>query len=147
MSVQDFQEYAAAFEQAFESDDWSLIRPCFTQNAVYEIAGGPPFGKTVRGLENIVSGFQSDVNSFDRKFDQRIVQFVKPPYETDAVVHARWRAVYRKEGVPDLELRGEEQAYYEGNRIHRLVSTLDESEKQKVIGWLSEYGKSLGLEQ
>jgi hypothetical protein len=145
MSIERFLGYAAAFEQAFESDDWSVLEPFFSGEAVYEVPGGPPFGKLVQGVDNIISSFRLDVNSFDRKFDRRIVKFLQPPYERGSVVHAHWRAVYKKEGLPDLELEGVEQADFEGDRIHRLVSDFDESKKEKVLEWLSEYSPSLGL--
>lgn len=39
-----FIAYAAEFEKAFESDDWSLLEPFFSEDAVYEI-GLPLLGK------------------------------------------------------------------------------------------------------
>jgi len=145
MSIERFGEYAAAFEQAYASDDWSVIRPYFTDDAIYDVPGGPPFGKLIEGLDNILSSFEFDVNSFDRKFDQRIVELVKPPYEEGDIVLAPWRAVYRKEGVPDLELSGVEQAHFKGEKIGRLVSDIDEIQGQKVLTWLSIHGSSVGL--
>ena len=147
MSVERFCGYAEAFERAFESDDWSVLKPYFSQDAIYEVPGGPPFGKLVNGLENIISSFQSDVNSFDRKFDQRIVELVKPPYEQGPVVHAHWRAVYKKEGIPDLELRGVEQAHFQADKIHRLVSVFDDAQEQSVLEWLGRHAPSVGLGQ
>ena len=44
-----FQEYADAFEEVFESDDWSRLEPYFTENAVYEIHAAPPFGARNEG--------------------------------------------------------------------------------------------------
>ena len=143
MSIERFLGYAAAFDQAFESDDWSLVESYFTEDAVYEVPGGPPFGKLVEGLENIISSFQTDVNLFDRKFDERIVELVKPPYEEGTVVHAPWRAVFRKEGFPDLELTGTEQAHFEGDKISRLVSVIDAAKGQEVVEWLSRYGQDM----
>ena len=37
--IERFGEYAAAFEVAFEKDDWSVLEPFFTENAVYETFG------------------------------------------------------------------------------------------------------------
>ena len=37
-----FQQYAEAFEEVFESDDWSHLEPYFTEDAVYEIHAAPP---------------------------------------------------------------------------------------------------------
>ena len=40
-SLERFGQYAAAFEQAFESDDWSVLEPYFTEDAVYESSASP----------------------------------------------------------------------------------------------------------
>ena len=36
-----FSEYAAAFEEAVRTDDWSGVEPFFTEDAVYEVTGSP----------------------------------------------------------------------------------------------------------
>ena len=45
MSIPRFGAYAAAFEKAFENDDWSVVEPFFHEDAVYEVALPPPFGE------------------------------------------------------------------------------------------------------
>ena len=39
-----FVAYAAEFEKAFENDDWSLLEPFFSEDAVYE-TGLPLLGR------------------------------------------------------------------------------------------------------
>jgi hypothetical protein len=145
VSTEAFLDYAAAFEEAYESDNWSVLEAHFTEDATYVVPGGPPLGKTVEGLNNILSSFQSDVNAFDRKFDVRIVEFVEPPFEDRGVVHAPWRGVYRKEGVPDLELRGVEMAHFKGVRLQRLISNVDETQQENVLDWLSKHAAAVGI--
>ena len=36
-----FMDYAAAFEQTYDDDDWSRLTPFFSENASYEVRGGP----------------------------------------------------------------------------------------------------------
>ena len=42
--TQRFLGYAAAFEVAYATDDWSHLDPFFTADAVYETLAEPPFG-------------------------------------------------------------------------------------------------------
>jgi len=59
MSLLDrFQAYAAAFEDAYKSDDWSRLEPYFTDDAVYEIPGGPPLGVCHEGRAAILEGLR-----------------------------------------------------------------------------------------
>jgi hypothetical protein len=146
VSIERFKEYAVAFERAYETDDWSVLEPLFTDDATYEIPGGPPFGKKFEGRDSILAGFRVDVNSFDRKFDVRIAEFVKPIYEEGGVVHGSWRATYRKAGVPDLVFEGEEQACFRGDQMYRLVSVIDEAQEQVILDWISAHAGSISLE-
>ena len=41
-SLTRFGQYAKAFEEVFVNDDWTHLEPFFTEDAVYEIPGGPP---------------------------------------------------------------------------------------------------------
>ncbi len=50
-----FVAYAAAFEKAYVSDDWSLVEPFFTEEAVYEVALDPPMGGCFEGRAAILA--------------------------------------------------------------------------------------------
>jgi hypothetical protein len=43
-----FGVYAAAFEEAYVSDDWSMVEPFFTEDATYQINLDPPMGGVLR---------------------------------------------------------------------------------------------------
>jgi hypothetical protein len=49
-----FARYAAAFEKAFENDDWKVVEPFFTEDAVYE-TGFSPMGGVFEGREATVA--------------------------------------------------------------------------------------------
>ena len=56
MSIVDrFAAYAAAFEDAYTSDDWSKLDPFFTEDAAYETFEDPPASPMI-GLENKLPG-------------------------------------------------------------------------------------------
>ena len=73
-----FTAYAAAFEKSYESDDWSGVRPFFTEGAVYltGIEGG-----RVEGRDSILDYFREDLAGFDRRFDTRELVFLAGPVE------------------------------------------------------------------
>jgi hypothetical protein len=43
-NVAHFAKYAAAFEKSYENDDWSIVLPFFTDDAVYETGFSPMGG-------------------------------------------------------------------------------------------------------
>ncbi len=118
--IDRFSEYAAAFEDVYKSDDWSVLEPYFTEDAVYEILGGPPFAGRYEGRDAILGYLKLSVNGFDRRFDTRELDLLEGPLERDGGVWMRWRVTYRVAGAPDLVLPGEETAWFEGDRIRRL---------------------------
>jgi hypothetical protein len=137
MSILDrFRAYAEAFEESFVDDDWSRIEPFFTEDAVYE--GDPD----ARGREAVLAKLRGGIDSFDRKMDRRIPDFLPPTVEGDRLV-MKWTVTYEKAGAPDLVLSGVETADFEGDRIARLRDDFD-PEAQKAIGeWMTQNGAKL----
>ncbi|MFN2425934.1 MAG: nuclear transport factor 2 family protein [Candidatus Binatia bacterium] len=115
-----FVRYAAAFEVAYASDDWSAVRDFFTDDAVYEVEASPPFGGTWKGRNVIVDHLIESVNAFDRTYDERALEILSPPTTKDGAVHVRWGGVYRKAGQDDLRVEGEEYAWIRDGKIARL---------------------------
>jgi hypothetical protein len=118
--VQRFREYAAAFEGVYRSDDWSQLEPFFTEDAVYEIHGDPPFGGRAEGRDAVLAYLRRSVNAFDRRFPRRTLELLEGPTLRQGRVWMRWRASYSGPGIPELVLDGEEAAEFEGDRIRRL---------------------------
>lgn len=58
--VRRFQEYADAFEKVFENDDWSVLEPYFTEDAVYETIAGPPFWGEDRRAKSALRAAQAE---------------------------------------------------------------------------------------
>lgn len=146
MSIERFHEYAETFELAWETDNWSVLEPFFTGDATYEIVAAPPFGKRVQGRDEILDNFKVDLASFDRKFDERIVELSKPVYQEGSNVYAPWRATYKRAGVPDLVLEGEEQGHFEGERMYLLVSAMDAAATQRMLEWMQSHAASVGID-
>jgi len=111
-----FHAYAAAFETAFASDDWSVLEPFFTEDAGNELNGG-----RVEGRSAILRAFRDSVTMFDRRFDRRALRFVDGPAVEDGVVHLKAAVRYERRGLPALEVLGEEWFHFVGDRIQRHV--------------------------
>ena len=138
-----FLQYAQAFEEAYSSDDWTVIEPFFTEGAVYETVAEPPFAARHEGRPAVLRAFKESVESLDRRFASREVRLVEGPEERDGAVWMSWRATYRIEGAPDLILEGEERAWFEGNRIGRLEDRFAPGMTEQTIAYLESHGAKL----
>ena len=121
MGIQDrYQAYADAFEESFVDDDWSRIEQYFTEDAVYELRGGPPFDGLHEGRDAVFAYLKASIDGFDRRFDSRDIALAKGPEIRDGNVWIGWRGTYLI-GDAELVIDGEETAHFEGDRISRLV--------------------------
>lgn len=134
--VDRYLEYARAFEDTYQDDDWSRLEPFFTEDAVYET------DDEARGREAVFQKLRAGVDAFDRRFDRRLPDFDPPAEEDDRVV-MKWRVTYQKEGLPDLVISGVETAVFEGERICRLRDEFDPSAQKAMAEWMSSHGASL----
>ena len=119
-----FAKYAAAFEGAYITDDWSKVREFFAEDAVYDVEAGPPFGGSWKGRDAIVDHLIASVNEFDRTYDERLLEALDGPELRDGAVYIRWAVTYKKKDAPDLRVEGEERAWIEGGRITRLKDNM-----------------------
>jgi ketosteroid isomerase-like protein len=140
-----FAAYAAAFEKAFENDDWSLLEPFFTEDAVYDVAMDPPIGGRQQGRDAILAYFKSVVDRFDRRFQSRELALLAGPKETGDSVWIRGSATYRAAGVPFFVLELEETATFQGDRIRRLEDRYTPAMQQSIADYLAAHGEKLGI--
>lgn len=140
-----FAAYAAAFENAYVSDDWSLVEPFFTEEAIYEVALDPPMGGCFEGRAAILAYFKAVLDQFDRRFESREIALLEGPKEDGESVWIRGSATYRAKGVPDFVLELEETVYFEGDRIRRLEDRYEPEMKQGIDTYLKEHGEKLGI--
>ena len=141
--VERFLEYAQAFEDAYDSDDWSLLEPYFTEDAVYDFVAGPPLGGRHEGRATVLRDFQAAVNGFDRRFSSRRVEFLEGPLEKKGEVWMRWAATFTPDGAPDCRVEGEERAVFEGDRISLLEDKASDEECQRLGSYMATHGGKL----
>jgi len=141
--IQRFGDYAAAFERAYQSDDWSQLEPYFTEDAVYEVKGGPPFGGRVEGRSALIAHLHRSVDAFDRRFPSRRLELLDGPSLRGQRVWIRWRASYSGPGIPELVLDGEENASFEGDRIALLEDVFPPEATGITETWFRSFGSLL----
>jgi hypothetical protein len=140
-----FAAYAAAFEKSYQSDDWSLLEPYFSQDAVYDVALDPPIGARLEGCDAILAYFADVVNRFDRRFQSRELALLEGPREEGDSVWIRGSATYRAAGVPPFVLELEERATFEGDRIRLLEDRYQPAMQKSLAEYLEAYGEKLGI--
>jgi len=140
-----FAAYAAAFEKSVASNDWSLLEPFFTEDAVYDIPAGPPLGGRIEGRAAILAWFEDILDRFDRRFESRELALLEGPKETSDSVWIRGSATYRAQGVPEFVLELEETATFEGDRIRLLEDRYEPAMQQAVADYLKVHGEKLGI--
>jgi len=145
MSIPRFAEYAAAFEKAYASDDWSLVEPFFAEHAVYEVGLPGDLGGRFEGRDAILAYFRGIVEGFDRRFDSRAVELLEGPREEGDTVWIKGRAAYEVAGHPELAFDLDEFARFEGDRIVHLEDRYDEATRAALERYRAEHGEALGI--
>jgi hypothetical protein len=117
--TQAFVKYAHAFEDGFASRDWKgTVGPCMTDDTVWIVEGaGPPAGGLAQGRDAVLAAIRRSCDFFDRRFDVREPHAVEGPTPIPGGVHLAWRVVYRRAGLPDFVLTGEEWDFFREGRL------------------------------
>jgi hypothetical protein len=145
-NIPRFAQYAAAFEKAYASNDFSLVEPFFTEDAVYEVKDiPPPLGGEQKGRDAILAYFPRVLDAFDRRFATREVKLLEGPREDGDSVWIRGAAIYTAAGVPDLCFELEEQAWFDGDRIRRLEDRYERRQAEALRAYAREHGAKLGI--
>ncbi len=141
-----FAAYAAAFEKAYESDDWTEVGEFFREDAVYEI-GLPLLGRArCDGRDEIVAWFKEVLDRFDRRFETRTLDLLDGPKEEGDEVWIHGAARYTAPGVPELVLKLEETVRFEGEEIVHLEDRYAPEIAEEAERYLREHGATLGIE-
>jgi ketosteroid isomerase-like protein len=145
VSIANFAAYAAAFEKAFESDDWSVVEPFFAEDAVYEVSAEPPFGGRFEGRKAVLAYFKEILDRLDRRFDSREIEMLEGPRENGNEVWIKGAAIYRAKGVPELRLVLEETVRFDGKRITYLTDQYEPAMEREFMDYVKTHGQKLGI--
>jgi len=134
--------YAKAFEEAFSSDDWSVVGACMTDGVEWVSSGvEPPYGDMVRGRDAALAAAARSCNHLDRRFDTRKPELTDGPTPFPGGVHLAWRVVYAREGLPDMALLGEEWDFFDDGLLAFHRERIWNAEE--VIAFIAEHEATL----
>ena len=133
-----FYEYAQAFELAYLSDDWSMIRPFFADDSRHLVTNGGPHERDDRGAAAIVKGFSAAVSGYDHRFDLRIPEIIEGPMTRDDGIWMKFRLTMTKRGLPDLTIEGEHLTRYRDGRIVSIEERILEDGGAVADAYLTE---------
>lgn len=141
-----FMDYVAAFEQAYADDDWSRLTPFFSEDATYQVKGGP-LACEISGRDEILSGLKKSVDGLDKRCTDRKLELTDGP-NTVAVGDAHevsigWLASYHYGDAPQLFLPGRSVFKIAGDVITAMRDEYDETEMEAVGDWMLKYGEGL----
>jgi len=144
MSItENFAAYAAAFEETYVDDDWSRLRPFFTEDAVYMTVSDDGTETRFEGIDSVLEGLRDAVNTFDRRFATRKVDVLGDLEPTDGEIVFDWAAEYTASGAPTLRIAGTEHAIYQGDRIRHMKDVFKAGTTEMIAGWIAEHGEKL----
>ncbi len=137
-----YNAYFQAFEEAYDSDDWSDVETFFTEDAVYEVTGSPALSGSTAGREAVMARFKAGLDNLDRRFPvKRTIEVLDVVAEREGYVKIPGRVHYKIPGAPTLQLHMPEEAWFRGDRIERLVDTIPDTEAKKMMGHVERYLK------
>jgi hypothetical protein len=139
--IDRYREYAEAFEETCVDDDWSRLERYFAKDMTFRSFYTADI--KVVGRQAVIDQLRADVEAFDRKFDERHLEFVGEPREAASRVAMQWKATYAKAGAPDLVLFGTEAATFAGDLIVLLEGAYAPDTFGEFGAWLGKYGEFL----
>jgi len=132
--LEQFQAYAAAFEETYVDDDWQRLEQYFTADAVY----APGDGTEAVGRDQVIAKLREGVDGLDRLFDSRTLN-ATPPSAEDDTVSLTWQLTLSKAGAPDLTVTGAEYATYTDGAISHLEDIFDKGTAESLGGWMAKH--------
>lgn len=139
--ISRFAAQRAAFEVAYESDDWAPLGEFLDEQISYEVVN-MPFHCIVSGREAVLNGFQRSVARFDRLCRRTVGIDSSIRQEGDKVlVNAGIR--FERSGAPTIEVRLWEVASYSDGRMTRLIDIYDRDDRERFEVWMTAWGEGL----
>ncbi len=138
-----FYEYAQAFELAYLSDDWSVIRPLLADEAHHVVTNGGPHDCDDQGADAVVAGFREAVRVYDHRFDLRIPEVLEGPRTTDDGIWMKFSLTGAREGLPDLRVEGEHLVRVADGKIVAIEERLLNDDGARAADYLNRHDAEL----
>lgn len=141
-----FMEYAAAFEQTYVDDNWSRLAPFFSEDATYEVRGGP-LACRISGRDAIFAGLKKSIDGLDRRSADRQIDLTDGPNVTGTdsgqELNVGWRVSYQYGDAPKMVLPGRSVFTIADGVIVAMRDEYDEKEMEDVVAWMLTHGEGL----
>ena len=141
-----FMDYASAFEQTYVDDDWSRLTPYFSEDATYEVRGGPAACR-ISGRAAIFAGLKKSIDGLDRRCSERQIELTDGPevVETDngQEVTIGWIVTYQYRDAPELALPGRSAFRIAEGRIVAMRDEYDQKGVESLGDWMRKFGEGL----
>lgn len=129
-----FTDYTAPFEQPYVDDDWSRLTPFFSEDATYEVRGGPLTCK-LAGRDAIFAGLKKSIDGLDRRGADRHLELTEGPNvigdDNRHELSIAWRVIYQYRDAPKLVLPGR-SAFAIADAV--IVGMRDEYDEKEMDG-------------
>ena len=144
MILEIWRDWINAFDQAFETGDWSKARSFLTEDVVYIVAGAP-FACELRGRDAVIGGFQKSLSNFDKKFDERRWEAVDVRLWEDHVVTAFAKGDYVLAGKPAITFSAKSHWFFRDDKISVMTDVYDLTQVnvQETLQWLATHGTDM----
>lgn len=119
-----FSEYAGAFEETLQDDDWTRLEKYFADNSSYL----PGDGSEGTGRDGALAAMKDSVDSLERKADGRELVGEPGVSEDGDRITLTFVIKYTKEGMEDFTLVGKEFIDYADRLIQRMEDVFDNSD-------------------
>ena len=124
MILETWRDWISAFDQAFETGDWSKARSFLTDDVVYIVAGAP-FACELRGREAVIGGFQKSLSNFDERIDERRWEAVDVKQWEDHAITAYAKGDYVLAGKPPITFSAQSHWFFRGDKISVMTDVYD----------------------
>lgn len=140
-AMEVFLEFANAFEETYVDDDWSRLAPYFSQDATYEVRGGP-LACTLKGPDAIFVGLKKSIDGLDRRCDERKVEVTGAPETRTTAegeeVSISWNAAYRYKDLPTTGFPGRSVATVSNDVIISLRDEYTDEAMESFGLWMKD---------
>lgn len=142
--LETWKNWIAAFDQAFETDDWDDARRFLTPDVVYIVAG-VPFACELRGRDAVIAGFQKSLTNFDRKFDRRGWEAVDVKVWADHAITGLAKGDYTLDGKPPITFSARSAWHFRDGQISLMtdIYDLNEVNAMQALEWLAKHGDGM----
>ena len=140
-----FRAFAAAFEQAKHSDDWSVLVPFLADDVRYTAEWPAPLGGSFQGRDAVLGYFKRILDGFDRRFAALEMAALAAPREEGDTLRFRGRSCFTAPGRPDLSFESAEVVRFAGGVIVEIADLFDAEARATIAAYLREHGAALGI--